>query len=55
VRPGEVLTVSVDVTNSGPYDAKETVLLFLTDVYREITPEVKRVLLSFIFPPWEGR
>eukprot|EP01040_Poterioochromonas_malhamensis_P001562 gene1562-1654_t len=36
-----VLTVSVTVTNTGTYAAKHSVLLFLYDMYRRVTPEYK--------------
>lgn len=35
------VTVSVDVTNTGKLAGKETVLLYLSDLYASITPEVK--------------
>ena len=35
------VTVTVTVTNSGAKAGKHTVMLFLTDEYRIITPEVK--------------
>jgi len=43
VAPGASFTISVDVTNSGPYEGKEPVLVFITDEYRIITPENKRL------------
>jgi beta-glucosidase len=36
-------TVSVTVTNSGSMDGKHTVLMYVADDYRSITPEVKRL------------
>jgi len=36
---GDVLTVSVDVTNSGQCDTKESVLLFASDLVASITPD----------------
>jgi len=41
ITPKDQLTVSVMVRNNGPYDGKETVLLYITDEYRQIVPEVK--------------
>ncbi len=35
------LMVSVDVTNTGKVNGKESVLLYLSDIYASITPEVK--------------
>lgn len=35
------LTVSVDVQNTGLYDASHSVLLFVYDLYRRVTPEYK--------------
>jgi len=43
IRPADVLTITINVTNNGPYNALETVLVYIRDVYREITPEVKRL------------
>eukprot|EP01100_Stratorugosa_tubuloviscum_P014662 TRINITY_DN798_c0_g2_i1.p1 TRINITY_DN798_c0_g2~~TRINITY_DN798_c0_g2_i1.p1 ORF type:complete len:760 (+),score=331.53 TRINITY_DN798_c0_g2_i1:50-2329(+) len=37
----ETISVSVSVTNSGPYTAKYSVLMYIRDQYRSITPEVK--------------
>ena len=36
-----VIDVSVDVSNSGSLDANHTVMFFLFDMYRRVTPEVK--------------
>eukprot|EP00002_Diphylleia_rotans_P005297 TRINITY_DN14421_c0_g1_i1.p1 TRINITY_DN14421_c0_g1~~TRINITY_DN14421_c0_g1_i1.p1 ORF type:complete len:823 (-),score=164.15 TRINITY_DN14421_c0_g1_i1:110-2578(-) len=43
VQPGQPISVSVTVANTGSVSGKETVLLFLSDEYRIITPEVKRL------------
>lgn len=37
------ITVSVDVTNSGKYDARETVLLYSRDHVASITPSVRKL------------
>lgn len=42
-KPEDVLTVSVDVTNTGSVDGKESVLLFSTDMYATCTPDVRRL------------
>ena len=41
--PEDVLTVSVDVTNTGSVKGKEAVLLFSTDMYATCTPDVRRL------------
>lgn len=41
INEDTTLTVSTTVTNTGAYTAKDVVLLFLTDVYRRVTPEYK--------------
>ncbi|NLJ20162.1 MAG: beta-glucosidase [Bacteroidales bacterium] len=43
LRPNEVLEVSVDVTNTGTREGKETVLMFTSDVIACITPDMKRL------------
>ncbi len=43
LRPNEVLEVSVDVTNTGTREGKETVLMFTSDVIACITPDIKRL------------
>jgi beta-glucosidase len=35
------VTISVDVTNSGTLGANHSVLLFVFDMYRRVTPEYK--------------
>jgi len=39
----EVLTISVDVTNTSDRKGKEVVQLFISDLYASITPSVKRL------------
>ena len=41
--PKDVLTVTVDVTNTGSVAGKESVLLFSTDMYASCTPDVRRL------------
>ena len=41
ITPNSTLDVTVTVRNSGGMAGKETVLLYLSDEYREITPEEK--------------
>jgi beta-glucosidase len=41
--PGDVLTVSVDVKNTGKVAGKETVMLFSSDLVASITPDVRRL------------
>jgi len=43
LRNGQPLKVSVEVTNTGKYAGKKTVLLFVSDLVASITPEVKRL------------
>lgn len=40
---GDVIKVSVDVTNTGNVEGKESVLLFSTDMYASSTPDVRRL------------
>ena len=40
ITPDDVLTISVTITNTG-IDGKEAVLLYVTDDYRSVTPEVR--------------
>ena len=41
VSPNGTVTVSVTVRNSGSRPGKEAVLLFVSDEYREVTPELR--------------
>lgn len=41
--PEDVLTVSIDVKNTGNVTGKESVLLFSTDMYATCTPDVRRL------------
>jgi beta-glucosidase len=41
--PNELVEVSVDVTNTGTREGKETVLLFTSDVIASITPDMRRL------------
>ena len=40
---GDVLKVTVDVTNTGEVAGKESVLLFSSDLYASLTPDVRRL------------
>lgn len=40
---GDVIKVSVDVTNTGKVEGKEAVLLFSSDLYASVAPDVKRL------------
>ena len=40
---GDVLTVSVDVTNTGQRPTKESVLLYSSDLVASLTPDVRRL------------
>ncbi|MGI6519678.1 MAG: glycoside hydrolase family 3 N-terminal domain-containing protein [Fermentimonas sp.] len=41
--PGELLTVTVEVTNSGVVAGKETVMLFSSDLVASLSPDVRRL------------
>jgi beta-glucosidase len=45
------LTVTALVTNTGEVKSKYTALLFVTDVYRRVTPEYKLLKRSPPLPP----
>ncbi len=42
-RAGDVIKVSVDVKNTGKVAGKESVLLYASDLYASLTPDVKRL------------
>ena len=42
-RKGDVLTVSVDVTNTGQRMTKESVLLYSSDLVASLTPDIRRL------------
>lgn len=42
-RTGDVITISVDVRNTGNVAGKEPVLLFCSDLYASLTPDVRRL------------
>ncbi len=42
-RPGDTIGVSVDVTNTGKVAGKEPVLLFVSDLYASVAPDVRRL------------
>ncbi|KAI8367532.1 glycoside hydrolase superfamily [Radiomyces spectabilis] len=46
LKPGEPVKVAVKVTNKGPFDGKQTVLMYVQQPVRRITPPVK-VLKAF--------
>lgn len=41
--PGDVITVSVDVTNTGSVEGKESMLLYSSDLVASSTPDIKRL------------
>ena len=43
VKAGDVIKVSVDVKNTGKVAGKEAVLLYSSDVYASVAPDVKRL------------
>ncbi len=40
---GQVLTITVDVRNTGQLEGKESVLLYISDLYASLTPDTKRL------------
>ena len=42
-RKGDVLTISVDVTNTGQRTTKESVLLYSSDLVASLTPDIRRL------------
>lgn len=42
-RSGDLIRVSVDVTNTGAVRGKESVLLFTSDLYASLTPDARRL------------
>ena len=43
LKPGETLTVTVDVKNTGQREGKESVLLYTSQLYASIAPDTKRL------------
>ncbi|NCD72215.1 glycoside hydrolase family 3 N-terminal domain-containing protein [Mucilaginibacter agri] len=43
LKDGQTLKISVDVTNSGQRQGKESVLLYISDLYASIAPDTKRL------------
>ena len=41
--PGDTLTVTVDVTNSGEMEGKESILLYSSDIVASSSPDNKRL------------
>jgi beta-glucosidase len=46
---GTPVTVTVTVTNRGPFAGREAVLMFLTDDFRTIAPEAKLLKVTVFF------
>ena len=42
-RSGDLIRVSVDVTNTGAVRGKESVLLFTSDLFASLTPDARRL------------
>ena len=42
-REGDVLTISIDVTNTGDRPTKESVLLYSSDLVASLTPDIRRL------------
>lgn len=43
LKDGQTLKISVDVTNSGQREGKESVLLFISQLYASVAPDTKRL------------
>lgn len=43
LKDGQTLKITVDVTNNGQREGKESVLLFISDLYASIAPDTKRL------------
>jgi beta-glucosidase len=43
LKDGQTLKITVDVTNSGQREGKESVLLYISDLYASISPDTKRL------------
>lgn len=43
LKDGQTLKISVDVTNSGQREGKESVLLFISQLYASVSPDTKRL------------
>lgn len=43
IKKGETITINVDVKNTGNREGKEAVLLYSSDLYASITPDIKRL------------
>ena len=42
-REGDILTISIDVTNTGDRPTKESVLLYSSDLVASLTPDIRRL------------
>lgn len=49
INENQDITISVDVENTGNYDAKHTVMMFVYDLYRRVTPEYKLLKRSVLY------
>jgi beta-glucosidase len=43
LKTGETLTITVDVKNTGNREGKESVLLYISELYASLTPDTKRL------------
>ena len=57
IRPGESITITVTVTNTGNRIGKEIVELYLSDLYRTVSPPVKQLkrFQGVILQPGESK